>query len=126
MKSYTVLLISFLLFSTSCQSDYELVSFDKRNSRAFISMTLVSNNIKEVEEKIKKVLKDLRENGKMDFNNLNLSISFFSEKKFAGYKPEDNEQFLDWSRSYIGEYTNKERILILYPMKLDKQRKVLL
>ena len=52
------------------------------------------------------------------------SVSFFSDRKYAGYKHDDNMQRFvrdgSWARAYLGEYERVEGKLTLHPADLQR------
>ncbi len=47
----------------------------------------------------------------------NWSLSFFGDRKYAGYKTQYSKSIDLWSAAYLGEYEFHSKQLILFPLK---------
>jgi len=120
-----ILLIGlFFLNETKGQEKFEIAKVSK--SRTFIVLFNAMNSDKELIDQLKETITDLNKNKSIDLTNKKIKISFFLDKKHADYKPETNEEYEDWSKSYIAEYTNDDKKLIIYPTDLKKLKHVIL
>ncbi|OLB32001.1 MAG: hypothetical protein DMG41_12305 [Acidobacteria bacterium] len=106
--------------SETCKSDdaANIVQMDERNERVFAVTSLDRIN---TVAKARKVLLSLQKTLKQcrpTWGNT-WSVSFFSDRKYAGYKHDDNmKPFVrdgSWSRAYLGEYERVEGKLSLHP-----------
>ena len=56
------------------------------------------------------------------------SASFFTSRQLAGYKDEPDivpyVMSREWSKGYVAEYTNQERLLVLYPLVPERRATV--
>ena len=104
----------------TCTSDdsAQIVHVDDRNERVFVVTSLDKIN---TAAKARKVLLSLQQTLKQCRAKWGRtwSVSFFSDRKYAGYKHDDNMQpFVrdgSWSRAYLGEYERVEGKLTLHP-----------
>ena len=104
----------------TCTSDdsAQIVHVDDRNERVFVVTSLDKIN---TVAKARKVLLSLQQTLKQCRAKWGRtwSVSFFSDRKYAGYKHDDNMQpFVrdgSWSRAYLGEYERVEGKLTLHP-----------
>ena len=125
MKSNLILISCLFLFAgTTFQNKYEIAKVVK--NRIFIVLYNHSNNDKVLIRQLTETIQDLNKNKLADFGNEKLAISFFTDKKFADYKPKDNETYQHWGKSYISEYTNNDKKLVIYPKNLEKLKHVIL
>lgn len=85
-----------------------------------------NSNDKELIKQLTEILQDLKNNKLANFDNKKLRIAIFTEKRFADYKPEDNETYRSWTKSYISEYTNHDKKLVIYPTNPEKLKHVIL
>ena len=119
-------LILIHIASAHGQSQYEIVSKDSVNSRVFVKLNLdkdISDN--EFNKTLTHTIRNMKSDNRFDFRNKYLKISFFYRKELAIYKPErDYDLYLKWRKSYKGEFSNKDSILITYPMIAKRRKKL--
>ena len=84
------------------------------------------SNDKELIRQLTETIQALKKSKLADFDNKKLRIAFFTDKRFADYKPEDNETYKHWAKSYISEYTNNDKKLVIYPINSEKIKHVIL
>jgi len=113
-----------LVVATTAQQNYEIAKVNK--NRTFIVLHKPVTTDKEFIEQLKLVIRDLDKNKSVDLANKKVAISFFTDKNFADYKPETNELYKQWSQSYIAEYTNANKKLVIYPKDLKKLKHIVL
>jgi hypothetical protein len=95
----------------------EIVRLDDRSQRVFIEgrsdQIDTSAKARKILFAVQDSLRDCRPTWK------DWSVSFFAERKFAGYKTEPeletSVQDGSWSRAYVGEYDRKKQRLVLNP-----------
>jgi hypothetical protein len=109
----------------TCKSDdsAKIVQVDDRNERVFVVTSLDKIN---TVAKARKVLLSLQETLKHCRAKWGRtwSVSFFSDRKYAGYKHDDKMQRFvrdgSWARAYLGEYERVEGKLTLHPADLQR------
>ena len=122
-SSLTLICCLFLFTGTTFQPKYEIAKVVK--NRIFIVLYNTDSNDKKLIHQLTETIKDLKKNKLADFGNKKLGISFFTDKRFADYKPEDNETYSHWAKSYISEYTNNDKKLVIYPTNPDKLKHII-
>ena len=120
-----ILLISlFLINETNGQEKFEIAKVSKH--RIFIVLYNPKSSDKDFIDQLKETITDLNKNKSIDLTNKKLRISFFTDKKYADYKPERNERYGEWSKSYIAEYTNDDKKLVIFPKDLERLKHIIL
>ena len=125
-RNMKIILLISLCFITkiTVQEKFEIAKVSK--NRVFIVLYNPRSEDKEFIDQLKETILDLNKNKLIDFTNKKVSISFFSDKKHADYKPETNEEYGEWAKSYIAEYTNDDKKLVIYPLDVKKLKHVIL
>ena len=106
--------------SETCQGDdaANIVQIDERNERVFVVTSLDTINTAARARKVLLSLQKTLKQCRATWGNT-WSVSFFSDRKYAGYKHDDNmKPFVrdgSWSRAYLGEYERAEGKLTLHP-----------
>ena len=103
---------------------FTVARIDNHSQRVFV---VIDSNILNDINRIRTIIKEVNDRNKFKDD---LNISFFSNKKYAGYKDEfeDNRGIpsKEFFLSYLGEYNKQTKIYWTYPTSPGKKVKYIL
>ena len=107
-----------------CVPPENVLRIDDRNARLFIQASEADiNDLASMQEAISAPESYIRECQKGW--GADWSLSFFSERQYAGYK--DEEALRDyvasgvWEKAYLAEYDHAGKLLTRYPLQADRR-----